>query len=102
MGGEGLFEKAERKSHRSMYCREINEDYVQTYGICPECGKLHWRTSAKRKLGRIDAYNLKWKQQKDFMRDKHHDDLLQPIDSKGRRDERFYKLYGNPTERKNT
>ena len=99
MGGKSLFKKTERKSHRSMNCREINEDYVQVYGVCPECAELHWRTSSRRKLGRIDAYNLKWKQQKDRMRDKYHDDLLQPI---GKDKERFTKLYGDPTERKNT
>ena len=83
-----------------MKCKQLDKTRVQHYGRCPDCGLRHWH-STRMALGKIDAYNLKWKMRKDEMRTKHHDDLLQPIDSKGRKDERFYKLYGDPTAKRN-
>jgi hypothetical protein len=78
-----------------MKCKIINPLYVQKFGRCQECGQLHWYTTNRMAIGKIDAYNIKWKQLKDHQREKHAKDLLQPIDKRGKDNPLFYKAYGN-------
>ena len=40
--------------------------------------------------------------EKDYQRMKYHKDLLQPIDNKGKRNEEFYKTYGENATNKQT
>jgi len=78
-----------------MNCRTLNKEYVQRFGACPYCGIEHWYTTQKKALGKLDAYSLKWKAQKDGMRTKHHNDLLQPIVN-GKENKEFTKVYAKP------
>lgn len=78
-----------------MNCRTLNNEYVSRFGVCPVCGEEHWYQTQKHVLGKLDAYSLKWKSEKDRMRTKHHNDLLQPIVN-GKENEEFTKVYGKP------
>ena len=81
-----------------MKCRIIDNKYNERYGRCLNCGDTHWYNI---KLFRVDAYNIKYKMVKDHQREKYHKELLQPIDKHGRRNEEFYKTYGDPKDQKN-
>lgn len=73
-------------------CHKIDKDCVQVYGVCHECGQVHWYTGRKA-LGKIDAYSINWKAKKDSMRQRHYKDLIQPrVHGKDNPD--FVKAYG--------
>lgn len=81
-----------------MNCRSIDKKYNQRLGNCPECGRKHWYNI---RPFRVDGYTIKWKMFKDHQRQKYAKELLQPIDSKGKRNEDFYNTYGDPTKQAN-
>lgn len=78
----------------SVNCRTLDNDTVQRLSTCPDCGEVHWYNTNQIGL-RVDAYNIKWKQTKDDMRQRHRKDLLQPMKD-GKPNEEFIKTYGKP------
>ena len=76
-------------------CKVINPFYNQRLGNCQECGEFHWFNI---KPFKIDAYNIKYKMEKDYNRVRYAKDLLQPIGRNSKRNEDFYKVYGDPTK----
>jgi len=75
-----------------MNCRKLTNN-VAKYGVCPRCHQIHWYNTDRRFMGKVDGYNIKWKQKKDWMRNKHHNDLLQPY-SHGQPNDEYIRKYG--------
>ena len=80
--------------------KKLNPELVTRSYYCQTCSKVHsYSVEGKYGLGKIDAYNLKWKAQKDEMRRKHYKDLIQPTRD-GKLNPEFTKAYGkNPFEK---
>lgn len=71
--------------------RGLGNYYIKRCKICGKVFKL------KRFKGKIDAYNIKVKWYRDWMRDKHRKELIQPLDKHGKFNPEFEKAYGyNP------
>ena len=89
--------KSKRRLPENMKCQNCGKDACHILGkiiegkykeVCNHCGGLS-------KTFKVDAYNLKWKMFKDYQRDKHAGDLLQPIDEHGKPNTDFYQRYPN-------
>jgi len=76
-------------------CERLAPYEVQTLKVCSVCGKCHWLTEGRMTLGKIDSYTAKWRETKKHMRNKHHNDLIQPYKN-GKPNDEYLKVYGTP------
>lgn len=83
--------------------KPLDKEYVTRVYWCNDCNKLHeYSVVGKMFMGKIDAYNIKYKAIKDDMRRRHYKDLLQPIVD-GKPNGEYIKAYGKlPFDTKKT